>query len=118
MGPCLSAFCASGTANRVPARGAALVGLLAQRRRHWRDGRTDAASLDDRKREARAAPRPPAGAVGGRAFVAVTRNQTVAIVLDRRRTTRGERIFDPSRGVLATNGWEMCGRLGSFRSRT
>ena len=52
--------------DRVPPGGAALVGLLAQRRRYGRDGRADAARLDAGVGAARAVDGRGAGALGRR----------------------------------------------------
>src|SRR5262249_54185617 len=82
VGPRLSALCSARPADGVPAGDAAVVGLLAEGDRSRRDGRADAARLDDGQREACVAPRGVAGPVGWRARVAITRNNTAAAVLD------------------------------------
>src|SRR5215510_5014775 len=82
VGTRLSAFCTSRPADRVPAGNAALVGLLAEGHRYWRDGRTHPACLDGGKRETCVAPRHVAGPVDCRAFVAITGNNPPAAVLD------------------------------------
>src|SRR5262249_1295153 len=64
LGAWLSAFCASRPADRLPARDAAVVGLLAQRHRYWRDGRAHAARLDDGQRKTCVPSQGIAGPVG------------------------------------------------------
>src|SRR5215472_9537694 len=52
MGARVSAFCPSRPADRLPAGDAAVVGLLAQGHRYWRDGRAHVARVDDGQRQA------------------------------------------------------------------
>ena len=59
--------------DRVPRRGAAVVGPLAQGDRHRDHGRADAPGLDAGVHAARAAPPALAGALGGRAVLAAGR---------------------------------------------
>src|SRR5271168_4008369 len=97
MGTRLSALCASRTPDRIPPGNPALVGSLAEGRRYGRDGRTDAACLDDGKREAGEPPRHLAGPVDCRTFVAAARNNAAAAVLDRCGAARRRGAFDRSR---------------------
>ena len=78
----------SGSPDRVPAGDTALVGPLAQGHRYRRDGRADAARLDDREREACALQRDIAGTVDrGKAWPPT--GSTPSSVPDRRRAAPG-----------------------------
>src|SRR6516165_10841409 len=105
MGTFLSTFCASRSPDRIPPGNPALVGSLAEGHRYGRDGRTDAACVDDGKRETGDAPRHIAGPVGCRAFVAVAGYNTAAAVFDRSGPARTRDAFDGSHRMLATDAW-------------
>src|SRR5580704_19578732 len=117
MGTRLSARCISRPPDRIPPRNPALVGLLAERYRYRRDGRTDAAGVDDGKRETGGPPRHLAGPVDWRTFVAAAGNNAAAAVLDRCGAARRRGAFDGARRMLAADRWQEFRRMGSIRSR-
>ena len=79
---CLSAFCTSRPADRLPAGNAALVGPLAEGQGYRRDGRADAPRLDDGQRQTRCLSRGIAGPLGRGSLMAVPGDNTPAAVLD------------------------------------
>src|SRR5919108_578030 len=82
VGTRLSALCTSRPADRLPARDAALVGLLAQGHRYRRDGRAHAARMDDGQRETRVPARDVAGALGCGGFMAIAGDNAPTFVSD------------------------------------
>ena len=109
MGACLSAFRAPGPADRLPPGDAALVGPLAQGHRHRRDGRADAARLDDGERAAGDAPRAPCRGAGSRNLRGrQPDNNAAAAVPDRRRLREAQRAVDAARRVFAADGRERA----------
>src|SRR4029077_19490225 len=93
----------------------AVVGLLVERYRYRRDGRTHAAGVDDGKRETGEPPRHLAGPVDCRTLVAAAGNKAAATVLDRRGPARSSGTFDGSRRMLAADGRQVFRRLGAIR---
>src|SRR5580704_17972345 len=106
MGPRLSALCTARTADRIPPGSPALVGLLAERSRYRRDGRTDAAGVDDGKRETGGPPRHAARPVDRRTVVAAAGKNAAAAVLDRCGAARSRGSFDGAHRVLAADAWQ------------
>src|SRR5580704_1846907 len=117
MGTRLSALCTSRPPDRIPPGNPAVVGLLAERYRYRRDGRTDAAGVDDGKCETGGPPRHLAGPLDCRTFVAAAGNNAAAAVLDRCGAARNRGAFDGARRTLAADGRYVFRRLGSIRSR-
>src|SRR3954447_19171254 len=115
VGTRLSALCASGPPDRIPAGDAAVVGPLAQGHRYRRDGRAYAARLDDREREACVPPRGLAGTVDRRIVVAAERAGTLSSVLDRRRAPAGRRAPCRPFNMLSANCWRACWRMVPVR---
>ena len=118
LGACLSALCAPRPADRIPARDAALVGLLAQGHRYRCNGRAHAARMDDGQRETRVPARDVAGPLGRGAFMATAGNNAPTFVLDRPGPARRSGNLYSSRGVLAADGRQLRRRVGSVRPRT
>src|SRR5215469_11312555 len=115
LGTCLSALCASGSPDRLPARDAAMVGLLAQGHRHRRDGRAYAARLDDRERRARALSRGAAGPLDRRKSLATGGSGTLSPVPDRGWAARRRNAPSPPSAMLSSNRWPARRRVVSLR---
>ncbi len=80
LGPYLSARRRAGTCHRLPSRGRALVGSLAQRPRHRNHERTDAARLCARPGGARRHPHLHAGPLGRRSPLPVPQYPAAAAI--------------------------------------
>ena len=110
----------AGAGDRLPPGGAALVGPLAEGRRHGRHGRADAARVDAGVRAADAVDGRGAGALGGGGGVAVAAHRGPAAATRRRRRAarrRGDEEPDAEAaaahgadgGRLTILGAQLCG---------
>ena len=101
LGPQISAFRHARTADRLPAGGAALVGLLAEGRADRRAARSGGALLRARLDQARQSPENLAGALAGGRLLAGTGHRAPHPPFDRRRTSHRSRRAAPLYRLLA-----------------
>ena len=115
VGTRLSAFRVSRPPDRLPPGNFALVGSLAEGHRYRRDGRTDAAGMDDGQCETGEPPCGIARPVGWRAGVATADNNGPAVVPDGHGTSRDNRGPLTARArVFAADGRQVVGEWVPF----